>query len=138
MYHIESTLKKLRAMVGNKRRVEGSIAEEFKYKEIAPFTGTYFAKEHNVNSPALRYHVDEPPISDLEIFQWRGKTVGPSIAYCFTNNEWNTALLYMYNYGGQISPGSTRRQEGLTRGLGPVTPQGHPFVGRARATGGMG
>jgi hypothetical protein len=39
--------------------------------------------------------------------------------------------------GGQISPGPTRRQEGLTRGLGPVTPQGHPFMGLARATGGM-
>jgi hypothetical protein len=40
--------------------------------------------------------------------------------------------------GGQISPESTRRQEGLARGLGPVTSQGHPFVGQARATGRMG
>jgi hypothetical protein len=62
-------------MVGNKRRVEGCIAEEFKYKEIASFTSLYFAEEHNVNAPALRYHVDEPLISDLKIFQWRGKTV---------------------------------------------------------------
>jgi hypothetical protein len=75
MYHIERTLKKLCAMVGNKRRVEGCIAEEFKYKEIASFTSLYFAEEHNVNAPALRYHVDEPLISDLKIFQWRGKTV---------------------------------------------------------------
>jgi hypothetical protein len=88
---------KLRAMVGNKRRVEGCIAEEFKYKEIASFTGLYFAEEHNVNAPALRYHVDEPPISDLEIFQWRHKTVGPSTSYCFTNDECKIALLYMYN-----------------------------------------
>jgi hypothetical protein len=55
-------------MVGNKRRVEGCIAEEFKYKEIASFMGLYFAEEHNVNAPVLRYHVNEPPISDLEIF----------------------------------------------------------------------
>jgi hypothetical protein len=67
------------------------------YKEIASFTGLYFVEEHNANAPALRYHVDEPPISDLEIFQWRGKTVGPSTAYYFTNDEWRTALLYMYN-----------------------------------------
>jgi hypothetical protein len=40
--------------------------------------------------------------------------------------------------GGQISPGSTRRREGLARDHGPVTSQGHPFVGWARATGGMG
>jgi hypothetical protein len=40
--------------------------------------------------------------------------------------------------GRQISPGSTRRRKGLARGLGPVTPQGHPFVGRAKATSVMG
>jgi hypothetical protein len=39
---------------------------------------------------------------------------------------------------GQISPGSTRRRKVLVRGLGPVTPQGHPFMGRAKANGGMG
>jgi hypothetical protein len=33
---------------------------------------------------------------------------------------------------------STRRQEGLARGLGPVTSQGHPFVGRVRTTSGVG
>jgi hypothetical protein len=66
-------------------------------------TGLYFAEEHNVNAPALRYHVDEPPISDIEIFQWRGKTVGPSTTYCFTNDEWKTALLYMYNNMEEMS-----------------------------------
>jgi hypothetical protein len=97
MYHFERTLKKLRAMVANKRRVEGCIAEEFKYKEIASFTVLYFAEERNVDAPTLQYHVDEPPISDLEIFQWRSKTIGPSTAYYFTNDEWKTTLLYMYN-----------------------------------------
>jgi hypothetical protein len=37
--------------------------------------------------------------------------------------------------GDRYPPGSL---EGLAGGLGPVTSQGHPFVGRARATGGMG
>jgi hypothetical protein len=73
MYHIKRTLKKLCAMVGSMRRVEGCITEEFKYKEIASCTGLYFAEEHNVNMSVLRFHVDEPPCSDLEIFQWRGK-----------------------------------------------------------------
>jgi hypothetical protein len=40
--------------------------------------------------------------------------------------------------GGQISPGSTRRQEGLARGHRPVIPQGHPFMGQAKAIGVMG
>jgi hypothetical protein len=55
-------------MVGNKRRVEGCIAEEFKYKEIASFTGLYFAEEHNVNASALQYHVDEPLSVILKFF----------------------------------------------------------------------
>jgi hypothetical protein len=34
--------------------------------------------------------------------------------------------------GGQISPGSTRRLEGLAKDFGPITSQGHPFVGQGR------
>ena len=34
--------------------------------------------------------------------------------------------------GGQISPGSTRRLEGLAKDSGPIIPQGHPFVGQGR------
>jgi hypothetical protein len=40
--------------------------------------------------------------------------------------------------GGQISTVSTRRQEGLTKGFGPIISQGHPFVGHGRTAGGMG
>jgi hypothetical protein len=35
-------------------------------------------------------------------------------------------------WGGQISPESTRRLEDLTKGLGPIVSQGHPFVGLGR------
>jgi hypothetical protein len=31
-----------------------------------------------------------------------------------------------------MSPGSTRRLEGLAEGFGPITSQGHPFVGQER------
>jgi hypothetical protein len=34
--------------------------------------------------------------------------------------------------GGQISPGSTRRLEGLAKDSRPIIPQGHPFVGQGR------
>jgi hypothetical protein len=40
--------------------------------------------------------------------------------------------------GGRISPGSTRRQEGLAKGFGPIVSQGRPFVGQGRTAGGMG
>jgi hypothetical protein len=88
MYHIEMALKNLRAMVHNKAKVEGCIAEEFKLKEIAYFSSVYFAEHHNVNAPTMRYHVDEGiPCSDLQIFQWIGMTVGASMAYQSTKKE---------------------------------------------------
>jgi hypothetical protein len=34
--------------------------------------------------------------------------------------------------GGQISPGSTRRLEGLAKSFGSIILQGHPFVGQGR------
>jgi hypothetical protein len=59
MYHIERALKNLIVMVPNKARVEGCIAKEFKLKEIMYFTSVYFTEHHNVNTPTMRYHVDE-------------------------------------------------------------------------------
>jgi hypothetical protein len=88
MYHTERALKKLRAMIDNKARVEGCIAEEFKVKEITYFTSVYFAEHHNVNAPTMRYHVDEDiPYSDLQNFQWKGTTVGSSTTYHPTQEE---------------------------------------------------
>jgi hypothetical protein len=59
MYHIENALKKLRAMIHNKAKVEGYITEEFKLKEIMYFSSVYFAEHLNVNAPTFWYHVDE-------------------------------------------------------------------------------
>jgi hypothetical protein len=88
MYHIERALKYLRAMVGNKARVEGSITESFLLKEITYFSSVYFAEENNVNALTLRYNVDEePPLNDLEFFQWRGTTASSSMPYCYTQEE---------------------------------------------------
>jgi hypothetical protein len=73
MYHIERVLKKLRAMIRNKAKVEGCT------------------------TPTLWYHVDEDiPYSALRIFQWTGVTVGASTAYQPTEEEQISALLYMY------------------------------------------
>jgi hypothetical protein len=97
MYHIEKTLKNLRAMVHNKAKVEGCITEEYKLKEITYFTSVYFTEHHNVNTPTMRYHVDEDiPCSDLQIFQWTGMTLGASTAYQPSEEEQVSALLYMY------------------------------------------
>ena len=105
MYHIERALKRLRAMVGNKGRVEGCIAEEFKYKEIASFTNVYFADEHNINAPNLRYHVAEDvPCSNLSIFGSRGKTIGACTDYDLNREHLVSALLYMYSNMDEMTP----------------------------------
>jgi hypothetical protein len=99
MFHIERALKKLRAMVGNKARVEGCIVEQFKLKKVAHFTSCYFAEEHNVFARKNRYHDDEremPLCSDLSIFQTNSKAVGPPKAYHLTMEEQKSALLYMF------------------------------------------
>jgi hypothetical protein len=97
MYHIERALRYLKSMVGNRTRVEGSIAEAFILKEVAYFSSVYFVEEHNVNAPTTRYNVDEePPCSDLSIFASRGTTVGSSTSYYPTSKERMATLLYMY------------------------------------------
>jgi hypothetical protein len=78
MYHIEGVLKYLGALV----------AESFLLKEITYFLSVYFAKEHNVNAVTMRYNVDEePPLSDLKNFQWRGTTASSSTTYYYTQEE---------------------------------------------------
>jgi hypothetical protein len=58
----------------------------------------YFAEEQNVYAPTMRYNVDEePPVSDLKIFQWRGTCTSKSTFYQLSMDERMFALLYMYS-----------------------------------------
>jgi hypothetical protein len=42
----------------------------------------YFAEEHNVYAATMRYNVDEePPVNDLNIFQWRGTSTSKGTFY---------------------------------------------------------
>jgi hypothetical protein len=97
MYSQERELKKLRAIVHNKARVDGCIAEAFTCKEITNFSSLYFSCANNVNAHMPRYHiVKEVPLSELSIFQWKGKGVGAPTAHFVTDKEWNYTMLYMY------------------------------------------
>jgi hypothetical protein len=97
MYHIKRALRYLKPMVDNRARVEGCITEAFILKEVAYFSSVYFAEEHNINAPIIRYNVDEePPCSDVSIFTLRDTTVGSSTGYYSTSEKRKAALLYMY------------------------------------------
>jgi hypothetical protein len=105
MYHIERALKYLRSMVGNKARVEGCITESFLLKGITYFSSVYFAKEHNANPVTLQYNVnEEPPLNDLNFFQWRGTTANSSTTYYHTQEEQTSTLLYMYSNMEEMDP----------------------------------
>jgi hypothetical protein len=97
MYHIERALKKLRAMVSNKARVEGCITEAFALKEFAYFSSTFFEEEQNVFAPTMWYHIDsETPCSNLKKFGWKGKTVSVGSRHEVSQEEWKSCMLYMY------------------------------------------
>jgi hypothetical protein len=90
MYNQERELKKLRYTVRNKVRVEGCIMEAFACKAITNFSSMYFSRANNVNTPTTRYYVvKDVPLSELSIFQWKGKRVGATGTHYVTDKEWN-------------------------------------------------
>jgi hypothetical protein len=105
MYSQERELKKLRVTVRNKARVEGSIAEAFACKEITNFSSKYFSRSNNVNAHTTRFHiVEKVPLSELSIFQWKGKAVGAPSAHYVMDDEWNCTMLYMYTNMEEVQP----------------------------------
>jgi hypothetical protein len=105
MYSQERELKKLRVTVRKKARVEGCIAEAFACKEIMNFSSKYSSRANNVNAHTTRYHiVEEVPLSELSIFQWKGKGVGAPGAHYVMDDEWNYTMLYMYMNMEQVQP----------------------------------
>jgi hypothetical protein len=57
----------------------------------------YFSCANNVNAHTMRYQiVEEVPLSELKIFQWKGKGVGASRAHFVKDEEWNYTFLSMY------------------------------------------
>jgi hypothetical protein len=106
MYSQERELKKLRATVCNKARVEGCIVEPFTCKEIRNFSSMYFSRANNVNAHTLRYHiVKEVPLIELSILKWKGKCVGASSVDYVMDEEWNYTMLYMYtNMMEEVEP----------------------------------
>jgi hypothetical protein len=58
MYNQEREVKKLRAILRNKERIEGCITEASACKEIMNFSITYFSRTNNVNSHMSQYVID--------------------------------------------------------------------------------
>jgi hypothetical protein len=105
MYSQKRELKKLRVTVCNKARVDGCITEAFVCKEIMNFPSKYFSRANNVNAHTTQYHiVEEVLLSELSIFQWKGKCVGAPSAHYVMDDEWNCTMLYMYTNMEEVQP----------------------------------
>jgi hypothetical protein len=82
--------------VHNKARVEGCFTETFMCKEITNFSSKYFSDANNVNTHTTWYHiVEEVPLSELSIFQWKDKGARAPSAHYVMDDEWNYTMLYM-------------------------------------------
>jgi hypothetical protein len=91
--------------VRNKARVEGCIVEAFTCNEITNFSSKYSICVNNVNAHMTRYLiVDEVLLSELSIFQLKGKGVGAPSAHYITDDEWNYTMLYMYTSMEEVQP----------------------------------
>jgi hypothetical protein len=105
MYSRERELKKLRATMCNKTRVEVCIAETFTCKEITNFSSMYFSRANNVNAHTPRYHIEKVVLlSELKIFQLNGKGIGATSAHFVTDEKWNYTMLYMYTNMEEVIP----------------------------------
>jgi hypothetical protein len=60
---------------------------------------TWFCLQNQV----WQYHIVEVPLSELSIFQWKGKGVGGPSAH-YVTNEWNYTMLYMYTNMEEVQP----------------------------------
>jgi hypothetical protein len=77
----------------------------FTCKEITNFLSLYFSCANNVNAPAMRYHVvRDIPLSELSIFQWKGKGVGAPSTYYVIDKELNYSMLYMNMNMEEVEP----------------------------------
>jgi hypothetical protein len=65
----------------------------------------YFSRVNNVNASTTQYHVvRDVPLSELSIFQWKGKGVGAPSAHYLTNKELNYFMLYKYTNMEEVKP----------------------------------
>jgi hypothetical protein len=104
-----------------------------------------FIQKMSICTICIRYLVGIPnPFSPLELGSSCGSTLESSSSRsrrdvgCWPDDDhkcWRRGFIDLLHdgvCGGQISPGSTRRLEGLVKDSGPIISQGHPFVGQGR------
>jgi hypothetical protein len=57
-----------------------------------------------VNAHTIWYHIVEVPLSELSIFQQKGKGVGAPSPHYVMDDEWNYSMFYMYMNMKEVQP----------------------------------
>ncbi|XP_040384748.1 uncharacterized protein LOC102706425 [Oryza brachyantha] len=99
MYLVESFIKTLKRKVGNKARVEGSIAESYLVEEISHFTSLYLPEliASTRNRPQCYAQNGVACGSSLSLFQVRGWKFGRGMSRTLTNEEYKTVMIYIFS-----------------------------------------
>ena len=105
MYPIERLLGKFKQKVGNKARVEGSIAERYMEEEILNFCSFYFATDsiHNkIRRNEARFDGDGS--EKLEVFEYPIECLGKEGSRYLTDKERKLAEEYVLLNSPEIQP----------------------------------
>ncbi|KAL5657654.1 hypothetical protein ACJX0J_030817, partial [Zea mays] len=93
---------------GDRRESEEAISQmvgEFEDGQVfwtpSCYVSCYFYR--HLCAKEIKKEMMEKLEQQIPILIASGKTVGPNTTYCFTNDEWKTALLYMYNNMEEMS-----------------------------------
>ena len=105
MYPIERLLGKLKQKVGNKARVEGSIAERYMEEEILNICSFYFASD-TIHNKVRRNEVlfDVQNSENLEVFKYPIQSLGKERTRYMNDDERELAEEYVLLNSPEVQP----------------------------------
>ena len=107
MYHVERLQGKMKHKVGNKARVEESIAEKYIYEELTHFCSMYFESEvdtvHNMLGRNMVHDISRDP-EKLVAFTYPVEPLGACTGYHLDLNSLSTAAYYILTNMQEVAP----------------------------------
>nr|XP_017227617.1 PREDICTED: uncharacterized protein LOC108203305 [Daucus carota subsp. sativus] len=124
MYPIERLLGKLKQKVGNKARVEGSIAKRYMEEEIVNICAFYFASD-SIHNKLSRNEVlfDVQKTDKLEVFKYPCDSLGKERSRYLNDDEQLLADEYVLLNSPEVQPYLRRYQDRVMRQRPETTPQ---------------
>ncbi|XP_074373932.1 uncharacterized protein LOC141714303 [Apium graveolens] len=124
MYLIERLLGKLKQKIGNKARVEGSIAERYMEEEILNICSFYFASD-TIHNKVRRNEVlfDVQNSENLEVFKYPIQSLGKEGTRYMSDDERELAEEYVLLNSPEVQPYQRKYQDRVMRQRPETTPQ---------------